>query len=75
MVKAIGEIAGHLEVLFLVFTNRYQFGAVKKDIGGLQNRVGKQAGIDVVGVLPGLVFKCGRLFQLALIGKHIQKKI
>ena len=45
---------------------------IKEDIRGHEHGIGKEAGVDIVGMLGGFVFKLGHAAQLAHIGKAVQ---
>ena len=55
-------------MLFLIDADRYQIGLVQQDVACHQHGIGKQARIDVVGVLLGFVFELGHAAQLAELG-------
>ena len=43
MIKALGNVPGHLHMLNLITSDRHLMGVKNQDIGGHQNRVRKQA--------------------------------
>ena len=59
-------------MLFLVRADRDEAGLVQQDVRGHQDRIGKQAGVDVVGVLGGLVLELGHPVQFAHVGETVQ---
>ena len=72
IVEAHRHIAGQLQVLLLVIAHRHLFGAVEQDVRRHQHRVVEQAGIDVVGVLAGLVLELGHAAELTHLGVAVQ---
>lgn len=48
MVEANGQLAGELEVLGLVLADGHVGGVVEGDVGGLQDRVGEEAELELV---------------------------
>ena len=75
MIEAVGEVARHFKMLFLVFAYRNERCAVKEDVGSHESRVGEEAGVDILRMLPRLVFEGGGFFQFSLICQHVQEKI
>ena len=59
-------------MLALVGSDRDHVRLVKKDICCHQDRVGKQTGIDIIGMLCGLVLKLGHPVQLAHVGIAVE---
>ena len=59
-------------MLFLVGTNRHQISLIHQNIGGHQHGIGKQTGVDVIGILGGLVLELGHTGQLAEHGVAVQ---
>ncbi len=53
MVEAHCHIAGDLDVLTLVFTDRHLFGVVQDDVGSLQSWIGEQPGGDELALTLG----------------------
>ena len=43
MVEALGDVAGHLDVLLLVLADGHEVRVVDQDVGGLEHRVGEEA--------------------------------
>ena len=72
MVEAVGDIPADLHMLLLVLPHRHEVGLVEQDIGGHEAGVGEQAGVDVVGVLGGLVLELGHAGQLPEHGVAVQ---
>jgi hypothetical protein len=73
VVEPLREVAGQLEVLALVLTDRHVVRAVEQDVGGLQDRVGEQA--DARGPLPllgRLVLELRHPSGLAEAGQALQ---
>ena len=67
------EVAGQLEVLPLVLTDRHLVGLVDEDVGGLQHRVGEQADGRAGGALPlALVLELRHPAGLAEAGQALQ---
>ena len=75
VVETLGEGAGHLEVLLLVLAHGHARGLVDEYVGGHERGVGKQAGVDVVGVLAHLVLEGGDALQLAEVGVHVEEEV
>ncbi len=48
---------------------------MNQNISRHQNRVGKQTGVYIVGLLPGFVFKRSGALQFTQVGIHIQKSV
>ena len=72
-VEAGGQVAGELEVLALVLTDRHLVGLVDEDVGGLQHRVGEQARPTPRGALAlALVLELGHPAGLAEAGQALQ---
>ena len=66
MVEAADEVAAKLDVLGLVLADRDFGGFIKKDVGGHEDRVGKDAHSDSrIGHLRALVLELGHPLQLA----------
>ena len=63
---------GQLHMLLLIFANGYQVGLVQQDIRSHQAGVGKQASIDVVGILGGLVLELGHTAQFTKLAVAVQ---
>ena len=72
MVEALGHVAGQLHVLLLILPHRHKVRLVEQDVRRHQAGVGKQAGVDVVGVLGGFVLELGHAGQLAEHGVALQ---
>ena len=59
-------------MLLLVTAHRHQIRLIQQDIRRHQSRIGKQARVDVVGVLGGLILELGHAAQLAKHGVAVQ---
>ena len=59
-------------MLLLILAHGHEVGLVEQDIGGHEGGVGKEAGIDIVGVLGGFVLKLGHAGELAEHGVAVQ---
>ena len=68
----LGNVPRQLAVLLLVVAHRHQVGLVQQDIGGHQGGVSKQAAVDVLSVLGGLILELGHAAQLAEHGVAVQ---
>ena len=75
VIEAAGAFTGHLHILFLVFAHGHPFGAVLKDIGCHQGRVGKQSRVDVIGLLSGFFLEGGDAAEFADIGVHVEIEV
>ncbi len=75
MVKTLGKLPCHFEVLLLIFSNGDKIGFVNDNVGGHQHWIGKQAGIHVVGLHARLVFERGCPLQFSQVGIHIQESV
>ena len=51
LVEAQRDVARQLDVLLLVLTHRHLVGVVEEDVGGLQHRIGEEAGRDALLLL------------------------
>ena len=56
-VETLGDIAAQFEVLFLVFTHRYQISLIQQDVRRHQHRIVKQTSVDVLGITRRFIFK------------------
>ena len=65
-VEAAADLARQLEVLHLVVADRHAGGAVEQDVGGHQDRIGEQAGVDVLRLALALLLELGHARQLAV---------
>ena len=70
--KPLGDVPGDLHVLALVLPHRDQVGLVEENVGGHEGGVGKQAGVDVVGVGGRLVLELGHAAELAEHGVAVE---
>ena len=59
-------------MLFLIHTHRHQFRLVQQDVRRHQRRIGKQPGIDIVGVLGALILELGHSGQFPEHGIAVQ---
>jgi len=59
-------------VLLLVAAHRHQIRLIQQNIRRHQSRIGKQARVDVVRVLGGLILELGHAAQLAEHGVAVQ---
>ena len=72
-VEAGGQVAGQLQVLALVLTDRHLVGLVDEDVGGLQHRVGEQPDRRAGGALAlALVLELRHPAGLAEAGQALQ---
>jgi len=65
MVEAARDPARELDVLHLILADRHELGLVEHDVGGLQDRVLEQAGVDVLGLRLGLVLELCHALEVA----------
>jgi len=72
VVEPDGQLAGQLEVLALVVPDRNPLGVVEQDVGGLEHRVGEQAGPHRV-LAQALVLELGHPAQLAHGGGALEQ--
>ena len=59
-------------MLLLIRTHRHEVGLVEKNIGRHEGRVSKEAGVDVICMAGGLVFKLGHAVQLSELGIAVE---
>jgi hypothetical protein len=57
VLKRYANIAGQLQMLFLIVTDRHLIGLVEQDVGGHQHRIVEQADVDVILVALRLVLE------------------
>ena len=71
-VEALRNVAGQLQMLLLIRTDRDQVRLIKEDIRSHQRRIGEQARIDVVRVFGGFILKLRHAGELAKLGVTVQ---
>src|SRR4030095_7482711 len=59
-------------MLLLVFTNRYEVGLIKQNVGSHQHRIVEQADADILALLARLVFELSHSFQFRQTRRAIQ---
>jgi hypothetical protein len=72
VVELLGDVAGQLQVLFLVLADRHMGGAVEQDVGSHQARIGEQAERGVLAVLAGLVLELRHAVHPADAGDAVE---
>ena len=75
IVESFREVAGHLQVLELVFAHRHLVRIVDKDIRRHQGRVGEESCVHVLWLFPRFVLERNCLRQLSEIGVHVEHQI
>ena len=71
-VETLGDIAAQFQVLFLVFTHRYQICLIQQDVRCHQHRIVKQTSVDVLGITRRFIFKLRHAAQFAEVGIAVQ---
>ena len=71
-VEPLGDITGDLHMLLLVLADRYEIRLIEQDIRGHQDRIGKEARIDIVFMLLRLILELGHTGQFAEHGVAAQ---
>ncbi len=67
VVEPQGDVASDLDVLPLIFADRYVLGVVQQDVGGLESGVREQPGRDeITFTLCRLVLELGHAAELAV---------
>ena len=59
-------------MLALILPHGDDIGLIEQDVGGHEGGIGKEAGVDVVGVLGGLVLELGHAAKLAEHGIAVE---
>ena len=72
-IEAGSNVAAQLHVLLLVDAHGHHVGLVKQDIRGHEDGIGEKAGVDVVGVLLGLILELGHAGQLAKAREAVEQ--
>ena len=70
--EALGNVARQLQMLFLVNANGHKVRLIQKDIRRHQNGVGKQAAVDILGVLGAFLFELMHARQVSKGAKTTQ---
>ena len=65
-IEALGDVAHKFDVLALVFSDRDLVGPVRKDIGGLKNRVQKEPCADELTLLRGFLLELRHAVEFAV---------
>ena len=65
-VEPAHDLARQLQVLALILADGNARRAVEQDVRGLQHRIREQAGVDVVGMMLGLVLELRHPLELAV---------
>ena len=72
-VEAGGDVAAKLHVLLLVDAHGDYIGLVEQDVGGHQHGISEESGINVVGVLLGLILELGHAGELTEAGEAVEQ--
>ena len=67
-----GDVPGDLQVLALVLSHRDKIGLVQQNVGSHKGGVGKQPGVDVVGIPGRLILELGHPAQFPKLGVAVK---